>query len=101
MKYLRTQEKKKFRRILAETYEFLIEVKRDERQACTEYQASLRGDRISRNDDAAYWFAAWQDATRVLHGHRMNVNSHECHCMCMDAHMEMSVPRYERYVWGF
>ena len=105
-KYSRIQEKKNYATAVAETYDFLFEAKRDERQACTEYQVTRREreqGKYGNEDDLFFWFSYWEDAMCVLYGNKKEIGFHSCHCHeGVDAHLDTLFGRqYRKYILSF
>jgi len=105
-KYFRKQEKRNFSASIIETFDFLFDVKRDERQACTNFQESFDEFINSKNEydeNKIFWFSRWQDATVVLYGKNKDVSAHTCNCYdCIDAYLSKLFGNdYESYIYGF
>jgi hypothetical protein len=88
--YSRPQEKHATSLAINEGLQFLIEAKRDEREACTNLQ-------IKRTEQN---FNMWRNAVHVLYPHTTTKN---CVCENMDSMLSLLFRPgyYSRYVWGF
>ena len=105
-KYFRNQEKINFNFVMIETFDFLFDAKRDERQACTNFQESFDEFICSIDEyqeNKSFWFSHWQDATRVLYDKNKDVSVHTCNCYdCVDSHLnKLFGDEYQKHIYGF